>query len=399
MKILGITAEYNPFHNGHRYHLEKSRELTGADYVIAVMSGDFTQRGEAAIMDKWERSRLAVENGIDIVFELPFVFACCRAEKFAAGAVDILAGLGATHISFGSESGNLDRLGTLVTRLRQRHREIDCKRQLLMKQGSSYARSFQAAAGEVLGEEAASLMLSPNNILAIEYMNRITEKEYAIEPVTVERYGSGYFDRNQGAGIAGATAVRKLAESGNPDEASEYVPDNVFRAMSEAAVNRSECEERAFQLIRAEIIKNSTSSLSTIYCMGEGLENKLKKEIIRAGSLQELVSSVVSRRYTEAAVRRLMVYILMGIRERDPQKLLYGRVLAAGAKGRELIRAMKRQGISRIPVITNINKETDICEGVYDTLRYDLLASDMYNLICGKDIYSFSDKVKRPYIE
>ena len=110
MKILGITAEYNPFHNGHRYHLEKSRELTGADYVIAVMSGNFTQRGEAAIMDKWERSRLAVENGIDIVFELPFVFACCRAEKFAAGAVDILAGLGATHISFGSESGSLDRL-------------------------------------------------------------------------------------------------------------------------------------------------------------------------------------------------------------------------------------------------------------------------------------------------
>ena len=102
MKILGITAEYNPFHNGHKYHLEKSLEVTGADYSVAVMSGNFTQRGEAALLDKWTRSRIAVENGIDLVVELPFVFACSRGESFARGAVDILEGLGATHIAFGS---------------------------------------------------------------------------------------------------------------------------------------------------------------------------------------------------------------------------------------------------------------------------------------------------------
>ena len=133
--------------------------------------------------------------------------------------------------------------------------------------------------------------------------------------------------------------------------------------------------------------------------MGEGLHNKLKKEIIKAGNLQELISSVVSRRYTEAAVRRLMVYTLLGIRERETADQLYGRVLAAGAKGRELIRMMKKQEIADIPIITNINKEADICGSVYDTLKYDLLASDMYNLICGRDLYSFSDRVRKPYME
>ena len=110
MKVLGITAEYNPFHNGHKYHIEKSRETTGADCVVAVMSGNFTQRGEAAILDKWERSRLAVDNGVDLVVELPFIYACSKAQSFAEGAVDILKGLGVHMISFGSESGEISNL-------------------------------------------------------------------------------------------------------------------------------------------------------------------------------------------------------------------------------------------------------------------------------------------------
>ena len=399
MKILGITAEYNPFHNGHKYHLQKSREITGADYVIAVMSGNFTQRGEAAILDKWERSRLAVENGADLVLELPFVFACARGEKFAAGAVDILAGAGATHISFGSESGDVESLRNLVIEIKGNQDKIDLARTVFMGEGNSYARSFQQAVGEVLGGDAASLMLAPNNILAIEYLRRIEEKGYAVEPIAVKRHGSGYFDENERAGFAGATAVRNLIKSGNAEASGKYVPDNVHKVLTGIPQRQYDTDYAVFQLIRAEIIKSSNESLSKIYCMGEGLHNKLKKEIIKAGNLQELISSVVSRRYTEAAVRRLMVYTLLGIRERETADQLYGRVLAAGAKGRELIRMMKKQEIADIPIISNINKEADICGSVYDTLKYDLLASDMYNLICGRDLYSFSDRVRKPYME
>ena len=173
MKILGITAEYNPFHNGHRYHLQRSMEMTGADYSVAVMSGSFTQRGEPAALDKWTRSRLAVQNGVDLVLELPFLYACSRGEIFASGAVDILRGIGATHISFGSESGDLEALQSLVTGMRMRSGEIDEIRLQEMQKGDSFVRSLQRAVEKVLGASAAQLMAEPNNILAIEYLKRV----------------------------------------------------------------------------------------------------------------------------------------------------------------------------------------------------------------------------------
>ena len=224
MKILGITAEYNPFHNGHRYHLQRSMEMTGADYSVAVMSGSFTQRGEPAVLDKWTRSRLAVQNGVDLVLELPFLYACSRGEIFASGAVDILRGIGATHISFGSESGDLEALQSLVTGMRMRSGEIDEIRLQEMQKGDSFARSLQRAVEKVLGASAAQLMAEPNNILAIEYLKRIDcwnsmgpsdgGCRNRIEPCTVKRFGSGYGELNEKAGFAGATVLRKMAADG-----------------------------------------------------------------------------------------------------------------------------------------------------------------------------------------
>lgn len=398
MKILGITAEYNPFHNGHKYHIEKSKEITGADFVIAVMSGNFTQRGEAAVLDKWQRSHLAVENGVDLVLELPFVFACSGAENFAAGAVDILAGAGATHISFGTECENIDKLQTVLQELEARSANINEVRSEFMSKGYSYARSNQYAVGQVIGSEAAELINTPNNILALEYLKRISMMKYDMKPVAVPRHGSGYMEKNERAGFAGATAVRSIIKSGNKADAARYVPANVFETLLAESERAGDPEESAFRLIRADIVRSSADSLAEIYCMGEGLENKLKKEVIKAGSLQELISSVVSRRYTEAAIRRLMTYILLGIREYEPEKKIYGRLLAAGAKGKELIRIIKQRE-SAIPLITNINKENELCRQVHNTLKYDLLASDMYNIITGRDLYSFSDRVMKPYIE
>lgn len=406
MKVLGITAEYNPFHNGHKYHIEKSREMTGADCVVAVMSGNFTQRGEAAILDKWERSRLAVENGVDLVIELPFVYACSRAQNFAEGAVDILKGLGVQMISFGSESGQIDDLYELASALVNGAEEIAQVREKFMQKGTSYAKAGELAASEVLGEDAARLMLEPNNILAIEYLKRILfwkEKGYVIEPVTVRRHGSGYFEENSETGFAGASAIRKMK---TPEEFEKYVPENVVGALEhpkekETAGFASEralhAEERLFHLVRSEIVKSSPEALAQVYHMGEGLENKLKKEIVTARNMDELVFSVVSRRYTEAAVRRLLTYVLMGIREYEPHKAVYGRVLAANDKGRKLLGGLKKQD-DHMPIITNINKDELDNEDVQACLKYDMLASDMYNLIYDRDMYAFSDKVRRPYM-
>lgn len=397
MKILGIVAEYNPFHNGHKYHIEKAKELTGADYIVVVMSGNFVQRGEAAVMDKWQRSRLAVENGVDLVIELPFIFACSKAQSFASGAVDILAGLGVTHIAFGSESGNIEELKELVKLLDIHKEHIHDETNLAMDQGVSYAKGTELAVRKVLGEGYVSLMLDPNNILAVEYLKRIHEKNYNIEPVTVKRFGSGYYDADSHSGMAGATVIRSMILHGK--EFDSFVPESTTEALRSNHISEEKQKENAFMLIKSDIIRNSAEKLSCIYHVGEGLENKLKKEIFSSESYDEFIDKLVSKRYTQASVKRMLTYIMMNMTEFELSCSFYARVLAAGERGRKLIKVLKKEEIAQIPIITNINKENDTCENVWETLKYDVLASDIYNLISGRSIYDYSDRVIKPYIE
>jgi len=397
MKILGIVAEYNPFHNGHKYHIDKAKAITGADYTVVVMSGNFVQRGEAAVLDKWERSRIAVENGADLVIELPFIFSCNKASDFAAGAVDILAGIGATHIAFGSESGDIDALKELVCKLSDYNDEINASRGAAMAEGVSYAKGTQMAVNEILGEEYVSLMLDPNNILAVEYLKRIHEKKYNIEAVTVKRFGSGYYGSDDASGMAGATVIRQMVQNGQ--DVAGYVPANTAEALANSCIDVKLQADNLFKLVKADIVRNSSEKLASVYSVGEGIENKLKKEIIKADSMDGFVENIVSKRYTKATVKRMLTYILIGITEENPQRSLYARILAAGRGGRELIKKLKKNEIAQIPIIMNINKEQDACDMVWDTLKYDVLASDMYNIISDRSLYDYSDKVIRPYIE
>ena len=221
MKILGITAEYNPFHNGHRYHLQRSMEMTGADYSVAVMSGSFTQRGEPAVLDKWTRSRLAVQNGVDLVLELPFLYACSRGEIFASGAVDILRGIGATHISFGSESGDLEALQSLVTGMRMRSGEIDEIRLQEMQKGDSFARSLQRAV-----EKAVSYTHLVEQVKAIGA--EIMEKD-DIYPVLADDNGYKEKEREYLRDIVDEGSIDKLQK-----KATKYANEEIRRATYQA---------------------------------------------------------------------------------------------------------------------------------------------------------------------
>ncbi len=400
MKIVGITAEYNPFHKGHRYHIEQTKEAVEADCIIAVMSGNFTQRGEAAVMDKWTRSRIAAEEGVDLVVELPFLHACNRGEFFAQGAIDILRGLGATHISFGSESGDLEALQELAEDMVRQQDTLTEGRMHFMKEGFSFAKSLQLASEHLLGTKQAKLMKEPNNILALEYLKRILywrERGYSMEAVTVKRHGSGYFGENSASGYAGASAIRRMIEH-DASSAKTYVPESVHAKLTSAHVP-AVMEKEMFRLLRYELIKSGRNELSEIYCMGEGLENKLKKEIISADSLKNFLSAVVSKRYTEAAIRRLLLYVLLGVKGPDPLGKPYARVLSAGDQGRMLLRQLKKEKSLQIPVITNMNKDGQAVSAAGKMLEYDCLASDFYNLISGRSLYHFSDKVIHPYIK
>lgn len=385
MNVLGIIAEYNPFHNGHLYHLQQCRERSKADFVVAVMSGDFTQRGEPALLDKWTRSRLAVECGIDAVLELPFAYTVNSAEYFARGGIGILSRLGCvTHLGFGAETENLKELEQIASFLAV---EKDSFREYLknsMSKGHSYARSRELALAYFLGEKKAKLSVSPNNILGIEYLKQLKIQDNTIIPIMVNRKGAGYHDEAPRQGIASATAIRKHMD---PEKQAMFVPEVVAGSL----LDSPQPSERYFDLIRSTILQKSPEELSGIFSVSEGLENRIRDQVRRCGSLEELAEQVASRRYPKSRILRILCQMVMGLT--DFENHYYARILAASQNGTKLLRYIKKSAC--IPVITNINKE----EKLPDLIAFDILAGDVYNLICGNDLYKESDYVRHPYIQ
>lgn len=404
MKVLGITAEYNPFHNGHLYHVNKAAELSGADCIIAAMSGDFVQRGEPALCSKWKRAETAVRlseahgKSIDLVVELPFIFACNRAENFARGSVDMLVRSGCTSISFGCETDDPERLYSLADDILSKKEELEVKTLDNMREGISRAKAYEKVLREAFGNTAADMILSPNNILAVEYIKRISywrSRGKTIEVLPVKRRGSGFhgIDDLGGGGYAGASALRQMIRENR--DVSRYVP---------AAVEHEEqtaVEREFFKMLRAVLLRSTPEDIASVYCVGEGIENRIIKEIRSRDSLADLVSSLVSKRYSAATIKRMLTYILTGALRDEMDDLLkwepeHALVLAAGVTGRTYIRRFSSGGFR---FITNINKSAPEPESrAGRVLKMDGRAADIYNMLCGKDIYRESDNMAYPYI-
>lgn len=389
MKSIGIIAEYNPFHDGHRYQIEQSREMTGADVLVACMSGDFVQRGGPAAFDKWARARMAVENGVNLVVEMPTVFASSSAEYFAKGGVSVLAGFGAIdYISFGSECGDIERLKSVATSLEQNHKLIHERIQGLIKEGHSYPKARQMAAKGLLeNPEDIYILDEPNNILAIEYLKQLNVLGQACElgaghgdkmaqhqhmiPITVKRVGDGHH-----------SSSTKIREGLLRDKTSGY-----GQAMA-----------RYFDFARAKALLADATDLENAFSSGEGLGNRLKNEIRYAKNIEGLISMVKSKGYTYTRVSRLLAQALLGINvdtvlEAKP----YIRVLGFDDLGAKFLKEVKNRECASLPIITNINKDVRSDDEIFQTLAVDIKAADMYNLICGADLYTNSDYVVRPY--
>ncbi len=398
MKAVGITAEYNPFHNGHVYQAETARQLSGADCVIAVMSGDFSQRGEPAVCGKWERARAAVKSGaVDLVIELPFAFACSKASVFAAGAVDMLAALGADSISFGCEAEDPALLRTLAEALFTGAGAIEAARASLMKDGRSSAKAYELAVAQSCGEEAALLLHDPNNILAAEYLKRVLtlrEKGTELKDIPVKRRGSGYEEASDETSFAGAGALRRMIRDGS--DVSRFISG------SPDFEDLKRMEEQYLQMLKGIVLRSGPEEIRSMYGVGEGMEHAIIRETRRASDLNELISSLTSRRYTGATVRRALTHILAGASWEEIDRLTAripaaGKLLAAGKRGRAYMRQLGNDGFR---IITNINKEEgNLDPETAECLRLDERTVDLYHLLCGKDLYSASDRVRQPYIE
>mgnify|MGYP001512239296 CR=1 FL=1 len=385
-KCVGITAEYNPFHNGHLYHLEQSKMATGAQISVAAMSGNFVQRGHMAICSKWERAEAAVKCGIDLVVEIPTVFACNSAPVFASAAVEILENLGADWISFGSESGNIEELKEISRAMNEKETLIEKLVREKVKEGLSYPRARRDAVALILGDEKADLLDLPNNILAIEYLKRIQNAK----PVTVKRQGPGYNELEPCEDMASASAIRSMVKINKNVETLTPEPST---EMLKKALHPS--EDKIFQIICAKVLTSSREELDRVFAGGEGLGNKLKNEIRKASAYDQLIQRLKSKRYTRTRIERFISHVLLDIGAPDLYPN-YIRVLAFNKAGSRYLKEVKKKGICSLPRITNINKDAQNDVALMSAIEKDILAADIFNLASGRNLYDESDYVRMP---
>lgn len=397
-QVLGIVAEYNPWHMGHKYQLEESMKLCGAEYSVGIMNGDFTQRGEPAVLDKWARAGMALAGGLDLVLELPFYFGCNSAEFFASGAVDLAAATGTiTHLGFGSESGDVETIKNVAKFLADEPLEFQNALAEKMKTGVSFPRARMEVLSGFLGSNAANLLASPNNILAVEYVKQLYKLGSNITPVTVKRTGGGYNDENW-CQIASATAIRKvlrqMADSCDVSEKNclqrkleEMVPKETYQGLMEnfdRLVFKD--NQKFYDLVRYRLLENK--DLSQIFSAAEGIENAFIKNVRKSQSLEDLLGQVKSKRYTYAGLSRVAAHMVMGF-EKNHNKPKYIRVLGFNERGRDVLKMIKANLAEGYELVTNANKANS-------DLSLDIKASDMYNLISEQDLYKKSDYLMRP---
>lgn len=400
-RVLGIIAEYDPFHNGHRYHLETAKRITGAEFTVCVMSGEFTQRGNPACYNKYLRAEAAVCNGADLVIGLPFVYACNNAEYFARGAVDILAGLGCVDaVAFGSESGDITQLLRVAEVLAADSDELNARIKDGMAQGWSYPKARSAAVEAVRGTGAAQVLAAPNDILGVEYLRRLLERGSGIEPVCVKRFACGDNDVNEHDKIAGATALRKMLAEGG--DISPYLPAETVRIIARHARDgvMPVYPDALLPFLLYAVSVRERGELAEIFSATEGLENRLADAARKASSLTDLVRRVKTKRYTETRIRRLIAHTVMGLTKDAMAEAadggLYARVLAFSEGGAALLKHIKKTECARIPLITNPTKQLAELAGCEAVLRFDRRAADVYRILSAGSIAGFDDEKMAP---
>ncbi|MBD5132955.1 MAG: nucleotidyltransferase family protein [Clostridiales bacterium] len=331
MNAVGIIAEYNPFHAGHAYHIAETRRMLGDCAVIAVMSGNFVQRGDCAVLDKWSRARAALEGGADLVLELPTVCAASSAEGFARGAVELLAATGVvTHLSFGSECGGADGLRQIADCLDSEEYRAGLRR--FLDEGMPFAACRQAVARGLLGKDMAELLSCPNNNLGVEYIRALNALKSEIEPVTVLRAGAGH-DGGDHPDYPSASFVREKILAG--ELPAENPASLKYGERGALAVLRSMDEE----------------GFAALPDCGEGLSHRLYRAVRQGRTLEEVYDLAKTKRYAHSRIRRAILWGALGLKESDrPAHPPYLRVLGANGRGREALREMKTR--AALPIVT-----------------------------------------------
>lgn len=397
MKISAIIAEYNPIHNGHIYHINTTKEKLNSDGLICVMSGNFMQRGEPSIIDKWQRAKMALLNGIDLVLELPTIYAVSSAEFFAFGAVSLLNNLNVVHnLSFGSEYGSLDSFKHLAKILTAETDDYKIILKNYIKLGLPYYTARNNALSELLNENMDKLLKSSNNILAIEYCKSIIKLKSSIKPITVKRIGDNYNEENIKSNFPSATSIRKLIMN-NADlrQLEGFMPPSAYSELLEMAKNNYDfaSKEKIFQYIKYKSLA-SQNNIGNIPDASEGLHNKIYNSIISSDNINQLILKIKSKRYSYTRINRILCQYFIGFENYNTGVLRsnpcpYARILGFNDTGREILRFIKSS--SDIPIYSKLPKK----ELLDDCLKLDIQSSNAYSLL-NKSVKPMSDYLISP---
>ena len=398
MKTVGLITEYNPFHNGHAYHIEKAKMLTGADRVIVVMSGDFVQRGAPAVMPKHLRAESALLSGASLIIELPVCFATGSAEYFAQGSISLLNQLGCIDsICFGSECGDLHLLKEIAQILANEPIEYQTALKQALKEGASFPAARQEALN-IYSDKYSEILASPNNILGIEYLKALAKIRSKMEPFTIKRIGAGYHDMDIDGQFSSATAIRsdiyQLADVNSSSESlplthiQTQVPSSCHELMKKNYQTRYPVKADDFSLLlKAKLLSETAGSLSHYLDMSPELANRILRLRNDYLSFEQFCDLLKTKELTRSRISRSFIHVLLGITNdwltamKAPAP--YARILGFRRDHADLLGILKRT--SDIPLITSPARAV-LADTAYQMLELDIYASDLYESVI-TDLY------------
>ena len=400
-KVLGIIAEYNPFHNGHLYHLDTSKKITGCDYTVAIISGNFTQRGSTSVIDKWSKTKMALQNGVDLVIELPVLYSISSSENFADGAIKILNSLGIIdYLSFGSETPDITVLDSISDILCNEPKDYKKLLTTELDKGLSFPKARENALLDYIKntntfendkqdfEKHKKALSSPNNILGIEYLKALKKYNSSIKTVCISRFATDYNSSDFSGSIASATAIRELIKNKDFNSIKTVIPENSYPVLMDCInsghiVPDLNCFEKE---IIYTLRKMNIEEISNLPDVSEGLEFSIKKAANSCNTINEFLDIVKSKRYTVTRLQRILLYALLNISKEDMQlskqvEMPYVRVLGFNDNGKKLISEIATKH-PELKIITSVKKfvDTNSDKDLQVLFDKDVLATDVYSL-------------------
>lgn len=378
MKLAGIIAEYNPFHNGHAYHIAQTREA-GATHIVAVMSGNFVQRGEPAILEKHARAEMALRGGADLVLELPVPWCCARAQDFARAGVFLLHAMGCVELlSFGSECGDAGLLRQAADAL-ETPRLRDCLRGYLGR-GLSLPAARERAAAQCLGSKTAALLRGANDSLALEYLRALEAQHAPLLPLAVRRAGARHDEKGMDGGFCSASHVRGLLLAGDPVWRDALPVPSIELLQREIGRGGAPVSFGALETaVLAHLRRLTPADFALLPDVSEGLEYRLYGAVRSAGSLEALFNAAKTRRYTHARIRRLSLHAFLGITlEETAMAPPYLRVLGFNENGREILRRMR--DTASLPIVMRAADLQTLPAAAQQVYRLNANATDLFAL-------------------